>query len=119
MTVGIVGSRSITEPIPEGIIPERISLILSGGAKGTDRSARQYALKHNILIEEILPAYDLYGKRAPLVRNDIIIDRSDKIYIFWDGKSRGSEYVINQCKKKNKPFEVFVFKNGVFSHCEH
>lgn len=119
MTVGIIGSRSITEPIPEGIIPERISLILSGGAIGIDRSARQYALRHNILIEEILPAYDLYGKRAPLVRNDIIIDRSDKIYIFWDGKSRGTKYVINQCKKKNKPFEVFILKNGIFSHCEY
>ncbi len=119
MTVGIVGSRSITEPIPEGIIPERISLILSGGAKGTDRSARQYALKHNILIEEILPAYDLYGKRAPLLRNDIIIDRSDKIYIFWDGKSRGTKYVINQCIKKNKPYDLYVLKNGVFSYLEH
>lgn len=118
MTVGIVGSRSISEPIPEGIIPERISLILSGGATGTDRAAREYALRHGILIEEILPAYDLYGKRAPLVRNDIIINRSDKLYIFWDGKSRGTKYVINQCKKKNKPYEVFVLKNGIFTHTE-
>lgn len=108
MVVAIIGSRNLNIPIPEGILPESISCIISGGAKGIDMSAREYALSHHILIEEIVPAYDIYGKRAPLVRNDIIISRSDIVYIFWDGKSNGTSYVINECKKQNKPFRVFT-----------
>ena len=115
MVVGIIGSRSIRTPIPEGVIPTDTHRIISGGAIGIDRCARQYAQSHHIIIEEILPAYDLYGKRAPLVRNDIIIDKSDMLFIFWDGKSRGSAYVINECRRKGKPFRVFTYENNKFN----
>ena len=32
-------------------------------------------------------------------RNDIIIEQSDMIYVFWDGKSHGTLYVIKEMKK--------------------
>lgn len=114
MTVAIVGSRSITDDIPEGIIDERTTHIISGAALGIDRSARKYALEHNILITEILPEYDLYGRAAPLKRNKVIINHSDFVYIFWDGKSRGSVFVINECKKQGKPYAVYLHRDGKF-----
>lgn len=114
MVVGIVGSRGIHLPIPDGIIPETTTRIISGGAVGIDRSAREYARTHHILIEEILPAYDLYGRRAPLIRNDIIIDRSDAVFVFWDGKSHGSAYVIKECKKRGKHCKVYICRQGRF-----
>lgn len=114
MKVAIVGSRSIDADIPEGIIPENVTMIYSGAATGIDSAARRYAENHRILITEFLPEYDLYGKTAPLKRNDIIIRLADVVYIFWDGKSRGSNYVINKCKETGKSYHLFKYTDGNF-----
>ena len=114
LTIAIIGSRSLDIPIPDGLIPDGTAKIISGGAKGMDFRAREYALSHRILIEEIVPAYDLYGRRAPLVRNDIIVSRSDTVYIFWDGKSSGTAYVIKECRKQNKPYRIFIPEKNTF-----
>ena len=116
MVIGIVGSRSIDSDLPENCITDNVTEILSGGAIGIDHAARRYAYKHQILITEILPEYDLYGRRAPLLRNDLIISLADKIYIFWDGKSRGTNYVIKKCQETHKAYEVYLYKDGTFTH---
>lgn len=115
MIIGISGSRSIEFSIPEELMPEKIDGIISGGAKGIDTSARDYARLHHIPFTEILPEYNLYGKKAPLRRNDIIIQQSDEIYVFWDGKSRGTGYVINKCRMLGKPCKIFLLKDGNYT----
>ncbi len=114
MKVAIAGSRSLNVDIPEGIIPECTEQIISGGAKGIDRSARRYALKHGIQILEIMPEYDLYGKTAPLRRNDWIIRLSDVVYVFWDGKSHGANYMIKESKKAGKTVHVYLWNGKNF-----
>lgn len=117
MKVAIVGSRSLDIEIPEGIIPENTTEIISGAAKGIDKAARSYALNHRILITEILPEYDLYGKQAPLRRNDYIIELCDAVYAFWDGKSKGTYYVINQSRRHGKSVYVYVWDGESFKLC--
>lgn len=114
MKIAIVGSRNLKVDIPEWAIPDGVTMIYSGAAIGIDTSARRYAREHGILITEILPEYDLYGRIAPLKRNDIIIDKADEVYIFWDGKSRGSDYVIKKCIEKKKPYHLFKFIDDEF-----
>ena len=115
MKIGIAGSRSLDVPIPEDSVnTENVSMIYTGGAVGIDRQVRAFAEKKGIQITEILPEYSLYGRRAPLVRNELIVRLSDELYVFWDGKSRGSEYVINLCKEQNKPCKVFLWNEGTF-----
>ena len=109
MKIAIVGSRNIKADIPEWAIPEGVTKIYSGAARGIDTAARRYARKHNILITEILPEYDLYGIIAPLKINDIIIGKSDEVFIFWDGKSSGSTYVIKKCIEQGKPYHLFRY----------
>ena len=75
---------------------------------------RNYAKKHRIQILEILPEYDLYGRAAPLKRNDWILALSDIIFIFWDGKSHGASYMIKNCRKLQKPMKLFEFIEGKF-----
>lgn len=119
MKVAIAGSRSLSVDIPEGIIPENTEQIISGGARGIDRSARKYALSHGIQIVEIVPEYDLYGKAAPLRRNDWIIRLSDVIYVFWDGKSHGADYMIKKSEKAGKTVHVYLWNGEDFEPYEH
>ncbi len=111
MKVAVIGSRNISVNNLENYLPEETAEIVSGGARGVDTSAREYAQKSGLKLTEFLPDYEKYGKRAPLLRNDQIIDYADMVLAFWDGKSRGTAYVIDHCRKKNKKVEVHIL-NG-------
>ena len=56
-----------------------------------------------------MPEYSRYGRSAPLKRNLLIIDYSDLVIAFWDGKSRGTKYVIDHCEKQGVNVEVYIF----------
>lgn len=114
MKIGIVGSRTLDMPIPESIITDGVTMIYTGGAAGIDRRVRDFAYERKIKVTEILPEYNLYRKNAPLVRNELIVRLSDIVYVFWDGKSRGTEYVIKQCKSQNKPCRIYLWKDDAF-----
>ena len=110
MKVAIVGSRSILlENIGE-YLPPQTSEIISGGAKGIDSCAANYAKANGLKLTEFLPEYSRYGRAAPLKRNDKIIEAADLVIIFWNGNSKGSKYVINKCKKSRKPHVVHIIE---------
>lgn len=108
MRVAVIGSRGLEIENIGDYLPENTTEIVSGGAKGVDRCARDYALKNNLKYTEFLPHYSEYGKVAPLKRNIEIICYSDMILAFWDGKSRGTKFVIENCKKYCKPYKVVI-----------
>ena len=110
MRVAIIGSRSLTIPDFTPYLPERVTEIVSGGAKGVDLAARTYAFSHGIKLTEFLPQYEKYGRSAPLKRNLQIIDYADLVLAFWDGNSKCTKYVIEQCKKQNKEIKIFFAK---------
>ena len=87
-------------------LPDDTTEIVSGGAKGVDADAKEYATQNQIPITEFLPDYQRYGRGAPLKRNIQIIDYADIVLAVWDGKSRGTKFVIDQCKKKNIPLRI-------------
>ena len=97
MRVAVIGSRTMSIPNLEDYLPENTTEIISGGARGVDTSARLYAIRNGIKLTEFLPDYDTYGKGAPLRRNITIINNSDLVLAFWDGKSRGTKFVIDKC----------------------
>ena len=74
-----------------------------------DMGAREYALAHGIKLTEYLPEYDRYGRGAPLRRNITIIEQADLVLAFWDGRSHGTKFVIDQCKSRKIPLKVFCF----------
>ena len=90
MKVAVIGSRNITLNNLGDYLPEGLTEIVSGGAKGVDTYARQYANEHNIKLTEFLPEYNRYKRGAPLKRNIQIAEYADKVLAFWDGKSRGT-----------------------------
>lgn len=110
MKIAIIGSRNLTVKDLKQYLPENVTEIVSGGAAGIDSCAREYARTNGMKLTEFFPNYEKYGRRAPIIRNDLIIDYADMVLAFWDGSSRGTKYVIESCKKKNKKIAVFVKK---------
>lgn len=105
MRVAVIGSRGVEDGLTDRIrkhLPPYTTEIVSGGAKGVDQAAKAVARELGIPLREFLPDYDTYGKRAPLVRNDQIIDYADMVLAFWDGDSHGTKYVIGECLKRGK-----------------
>lgn len=107
MKVAVIGSRGLQVNHLEDYLPEGVTEIVSGGAKGIDTCAKDYALAHGLALTEFLPEYKKYGRGAPLRRNITIIEYADLALAFWDGRSRGTMYVIDNCKKRNIPVAVY------------
>ena len=107
MKIAIIGSRSIKNVEISKYLCE-CEEIVSGGAVGVDYCAAEYARENNIKLVEFYPEYEKYGRAAPIVRNKKIVDYSNKIIAFWDGKSKGTLSVINYAKKTGKICEVII-----------
>lgn len=106
MRVAVVGSRDLLIPNLADYIPPETTAIISGGARGVDTCAREYALLRKIALVEILPQYEKFGRRAPLLRNLEIIERADLVLAFWDGRSHGTRFVIEECERRHIPLRV-------------
>ena len=109
MKIAVVGSRSITVPDLSKYIPQGAEIV-SGGAKGVDTCAAEFATKNGLKLTVFLPQYERYGRAAPILRNKEIVDYADKLLIFWDGSSKGTLSVIEYAKKTKKAYEIILCK---------
>jgi YspA, cpYpsA-related SLOG family len=83
--------------------------IVSGMARGADALGHRFAKNNNIKFY-VFPAYwNRYGKRAGFMRNTDMGNFADGLLAFWDGKSKGTDHMINYMKKLNKPVTVIQY----------
>ncbi|MBQ8683853.1 MAG: DUF2493 domain-containing protein [Clostridia bacterium] len=108
MKVAVIGSRGIKDVRLDEYIPRGVTEIISGGAKGVDMLAREYALQNGLELREILPDYQRYKRAAPLQRNKEIVQVADCVVALWNGESRGTKFVIDWCKKCGVPCQVYI-----------
>ena len=109
MNVAVIGSRGLSVPNLGAFLPPETTRIVSGGARGVDACARAYALENGLALTEFSPDYGRYGRSAPLRRNLSIVLFSDLVLAFWDGRSRGTEHVMDQCRRLGVPLRVYVY----------
>jgi len=115
MKIAVIGSRSFNDfgllkQILDGF--SEISMIVSGGAKGTDQLAAQYAFTRSIPTIIFNPNWSVHKKGAGHRRNELIIKESDLILAFWDGNSKGTSNTIELSKKLGKPIRIVHFKKN-------
>lgn len=108
MKIAIIGSRECGNINLERELVKRFEIltndtIISGGARGIDTLAAQFARKHGIKLLEFRPDYATFGRGATFVRNRLIVDMADVVVAFWDCSSRGTKYTIEYAKKKYVP----------------
>ncbi len=108
MKVAVVGSRTFSNydllcnTLNEH--REKISLIISGGAKGADTLAQKYARDNGIPILIYYPDWEQYGKKAGLIRNTLIAEQSDIMIGFREQMSMGTSHAIDYMRDSlNKP----------------
>ena len=109
MKLAIIGSRNC----PEINIEEHLKLIpdtiVSGGAKGADTYAIDFARRHGLKLIVFFPDYKKYDRQAPLIRNKLIVEECDCLLAFWDGQSRGTKFTLDYAKEKGKPIKIVKF----------
>ena len=114
LSLGVVGSRDfpnlplVSEYLDKIQSRQKVSKIVSGGARGVDHEAALWAKKNQILLVEHIPEWDKYHKRmVAYVRNKLIVEQSDVIVAFYDGKSKGTMMSIQLAKEMKKKLLVF------------
>lgn len=82
MKIAVIGSRGLTIENIGKYLPPDTDEIISGGSRGVDASAREYARARGLKLTEYLPEYERYGRAAPLRRNEKIADAADAVIAF-------------------------------------
>ena len=108
-TIAIIGSRNYKYALEamQKIDLSDVTLIISGGARGVDKDAEIFAKLNNIPCQVIRPI-NQSDKFSYLLRNVEIITKADKIYALWDGESKGTKFVIDYAKARNKEVIIYV-----------
>ena len=83
-------------------------VIISGGAKGADQLAERYARENNMELQVFKADWDAHGRSAGMKRNLVVQRECTHVIAFWDGKSPGTNHMI-QTIGKEKPIRVINF----------
>lgn len=117
MKVAIVGSRSISDQMfVETLfncfvyIFGKPTKIISGGARGIDSFAGEFAGINKIELQVFRPDWSKYGKKAGFVRNEYIIKNCDICLAIWDGYSGGTKHDLELCEQYKKDLVLFNYK---------
>ena len=109
MKIAVIGSRNFANyELLKKTLSEitGITKVISGGAKGADSLAEQWAKENQIETVIYKPDWAKYGRGAGVVRNRLIIEDCDLCIAFWDGESKGTKSSIDHCKKLNKKLTI-------------
>jgi hypothetical protein len=91
--------------------------VISGTARGADKLGESYAENRNLQIKRFPAQWNLYGKKAGILRNTemakYVYNSKDKgiCICFWDGKSKGTANMINTAEQLNIPTYVIDYNS--------
>lgn len=106
----IAGSRDIVDDALVEEAYHRLGIraieIISGMAKGVDKSAVVLSDKVQIPLCKMPADWDLHKKSAGYIRNQAMALRAGFALIIWDGKSKGTKHMIDICADENLPCKI-------------
>ncbi len=113
MRVLICGSRNWTDEAAVQLRVARLpeaAIVITGGAPGLDRMARDAAVMRALFAAEVICTVDhwsRFGKRAGVLRNHAMLDlQPDLVVAFQRDGSRGTQSTIGEARRRGVPVEV-------------
>lgn len=104
-----------------------VTEVVSGGAKGIDTLAVEWAVKNNIPVNVFEAAWDnlsypdaiikttkwgqKYDARAGLRRNETMSVYGEALIAIWDGKSKGTKHMLAIARKRDLP--TFIYRTDL------
>ena len=83
-----------------------ITELLHGGARGADRLAFRWAVRHHVRSHCFAADWARFGKSAGVRRNAQLAQAGDMLLAFWDGRSPGTRHIIGCMQQLGKPVVV-------------
>ncbi|MCX7059527.1 MAG: DUF2493 domain-containing protein [Gammaproteobacteria bacterium] len=110
MKVAVIGSRTFANAalLSQTLDSLPITCVVSGGAKGADQLAADYARRRGIPIEVFKPDWRIGRAGGPL-RNQKVVNACEQVVAFWDGRSRGTADAIKKARAAGRPVLIVEF----------
>lgn len=90
-------------------IRSKITEVVSGTARGVDRSGEEWARRNRIPIKTFKPDWG-QGSKAGLLRNMEMGKYADGAIVIWDGVSTGSRHMYDYIGSLKKPRFMYRVK---------
>jgi len=114
-SVAVVGSQA-------GVTKEQVYTVLDvhypkdyvmvlGGNSGVDTYAEEWAKDNKVACQVYHPVKKFFNKNksvTPLLNNVELITMSNTVIAIWNGTSKGTKFVIDYAKARDKKVEVFL-----------
>lgn len=116
MKLIIAGCRDLIdwEVVHEGIMKctwgPQVTEVVSGGASGVDYIGEALAEKSGLPVKKFPADWKKHGRAAGPIRNRQMAEYADALLAVWDGKSRGTQNMIEEMQKLGKPTYVHRFE---------
>jgi hypothetical protein len=108
----VAGSRGVTdfEIVWDAVLESGFCIgeIVSGMARGVDRLGVKVAQTLGIGVARFPADWGTHGRSAGFIRNQQMADYADCLVAVWDGRSRGTQDMINRMKLAGKEVHVVI-----------
>ena len=84
--------------------------VVCGCAAGADSLGAKWAKERGIPVKEFPAEWDVFGKKAGILRNHDMGNYADFLVAFWDGQSAGTRDMISYMKQIGKHGTVIKYE---------
>jgi hypothetical protein len=85
--------------------------IVSGGAFGVDALGEEWAQRHGVPVTRFNADWSKYKKAAGFLRNEEMADYSDALVAIWNGRSKGTQHMIDTMREQGKPVYYTIYND--------
>jgi hypothetical protein len=100
---------STVNAMSQTVLADKHISIVSGMARGADALGYMFAHKNNVQVYEYPANWNKYGKQAGFRRNTEMGRFADGLLAFWDGKSKGTQHMLQYMTDIKKPIYLVKY----------
>ena len=108
MKIALIKSNGMSSTDLITSLPPNTTEIVSLAENDLDESIKGVISEAGIELVEFIMELEKHTYRESLRYKVAVIRQSDMVLAFWDGKNKGTKYLIDRCSDLGIPIRVFV-----------